>query len=64
MKTTPRHFLSTASGSLGVFAVAPDAITCAALALNSGVNMAQLDIRQLQNQLRKDGVYLEDLPQN
>jgi hypothetical protein len=36
--------------------------TCAALALNAGVGMAQLDIRRLQAQLRKDGVYLENIP--
>jgi hypothetical protein len=36
--------------------------TCAALALNAGVEMAKLDVRKLQAQLRKDGVYLEDVP--
>jgi hypothetical protein len=36
--------------------------TCAALALNAGVDMARLDIRKLQAQLRKDGVYLESVP--
>lgn len=36
--------------------------TCAALALAAGVDMAQLDIRKLQAQLRKDGVYLENVP--
>jgi len=36
--------------------------TCAALALAAGVNMAQFDIRKLQAQLRKDGVYLENVP--
>lgn len=36
--------------------------TCAALALNAGVDMAQFDVRKLQTQLRKDGVYLEDVP--
>jgi len=36
--------------------------TCAALALNAGVDMAKLDMRKLQAQLRKDGVYLEDVP--
>ena len=36
--------------------------TCAALALNAGVDMAQLDVPKLQTQLRKDGVYLEDVP--
>lgn len=37
--------------------------TCAALALSAGVDMAALDIRRLQAQLRKDGVYLADVPQ-
>ena len=37
--------------------------TCAALALNKGVDMAQFDIGKLQTQLRRDGVYLEDVPQ-
>lgn len=36
--------------------------TCAALALNAGVDMAKLEIRKLQTQLRKDGVYLENVP--
>ena len=36
--------------------------TCAALALNAGVDMAKFDIRKLQAQLRQDGVYLEDVP--
>lgn len=36
--------------------------TCAALALKAGVDMAKFDIRKLQAQLRKDGVYLEDVP--
>jgi len=36
--------------------------TCAALALNAGVDMAKFDVRSLQTQLRKDGVYLEDVP--
>ena len=36
--------------------------TCAALALDGGVNMAQVDIRQLQTALRQDGVYLENVP--
>jgi len=35
--------------------------TCAALALNAGLDMAKVDIRELQAQLRKDGVYLEDV---
>jgi hypothetical protein len=35
--------------------------TCAALALNGGVDMADVDIRKLQAQLRKDGVYLENI---
>ena len=37
--------------------------TCAALALNAGVDLAQLDVRKLQAQLRQDGVHLEDVPQ-
>jgi hypothetical protein len=37
--------------------------TCAALALNAGADMAQFDARKLQAQLRKDGVYLENVPQ-
>lgn len=36
--------------------------TCAALALNAGVDMANFDVRKLQAQLRNDGVYLEDVP--
>ncbi|MBM4154555.1 MAG: FAD-dependent oxidoreductase [Lentisphaerae bacterium] len=36
--------------------------TCAALALGAGVDMAAFDIRKLQSQLRKDGVYLENVP--
>ncbi len=36
--------------------------TCAALALEGGVDMAQVDVGQLQHALRNDGVYLEDVP--
>ncbi len=36
--------------------------TCAALALNAGMDMPEFDIRQLQTQLRKDGVHLENVP--
>ena len=36
--------------------------TCAALALRSGVAMAQVDVGKLQSALRKDGVYLTDVP--
>ena len=36
--------------------------TCAALALDAGVSMAQVDIRKLQSTLRQDGAYLEDVP--
>ncbi len=36
--------------------------TCAALALTTGTEMAKLDIRKLQAQLREDGVYLENVP--
>jgi hypothetical protein len=36
--------------------------TCAALALDAGVPLPQVDIRKLQSALRKDGVYLENVP--
>jgi hypothetical protein len=36
--------------------------TCAALALNAGTDMAKFDVRKLQTLLRKDGVYLENVP--
>lgn len=36
--------------------------TCAALALAAGVDLAQVEIRGLQAVLRRDGVYLEDVP--
>jgi hypothetical protein len=36
--------------------------TCAALALQAGVDMAQFDVRRLQAQLRQDGVHLLDVP--
>ncbi|MEI7728369.1 MAG: FAD-dependent oxidoreductase [Verrucomicrobiota bacterium] len=36
--------------------------TCAALALNAGVDMGKFGVQKLQTQLRKDGVYLENLP--
>ena len=36
--------------------------TCAALALDAGVTLAQVDIRKLQSTLRQDGVYLENVP--
>lgn len=36
--------------------------TCAAMALQAGVDMAQVDVRRLQTQLRNDGVYLHDVP--
>ena len=35
---------------------------CAALALNSGVSMARFDVGRLQSVLRRDGVYLENVP--
>ena len=38
--------------------------TCAALALKAGLEMANFDIRSLQTQLRKDGVYLEDVAES
>ncbi|MCX7044796.1 MAG: FAD-dependent oxidoreductase [Candidatus Sumerlaeota bacterium] len=37
--------------------------TCAALALDARVSMAQVDVRKLQSALRKDGVYLESVPE-
>lgn len=36
--------------------------TCAALALEAGCELAQVDLRQLQATLRADGVYLEEVP--
>ena len=36
--------------------------TAAAMALQSGVDIAQVNIGKLQETLRKDGVYLEDVP--
>ena len=36
--------------------------TCAALALKAGLSLAQVDLRGLQSALRKDGAYLENLP--
>ena len=36
--------------------------TCAALALDSGIDLAKVDVAKLQDTLRKDGVYLEDVP--
>lgn len=36
--------------------------TCAARALQAGVDMARFDIRTLQSHLRNDGVYLKDIP--
>jgi glycine/D-amino acid oxidase-like deaminating enzyme len=35
--------------------------TCAALALEAGIELAQVDLRKLQAQLRQDSVYLEDV---
>jgi hypothetical protein len=32
------------------------------MAIKSGAEMAQVDIRKLQSTLRDDGVYLEDVP--
>jgi hypothetical protein len=37
--------------------------TCAALALDAGVELGQVDLGKLQSTLRADGVYLEDVPQ-
>jgi hypothetical protein len=36
--------------------------TCAALALEAGVDLAQVEIPKLQAALRQDGAYLEDVP--
>ncbi len=36
--------------------------TCAALALEQGASMTDVDIRKLQATLRRDGVYLENVP--
>lgn len=36
--------------------------TCAALALDAGVPLAKVDLRKLQSTLRRDGVYLENVP--
>jgi hypothetical protein len=36
--------------------------TAAAMALQAGIDLQQVDIRKLQAQLRDDGVYLEDVP--
>ena len=36
--------------------------TCAALALDAGLDMARMDIHALQVALRKDGAYLKDVP--
>jgi uncharacterized protein YcgL (UPF0745 family) len=37
--------------------------TCAALALDSKTTMDKVDISKLQQILKADGVYLEDIPQ-
>jgi hypothetical protein len=36
--------------------------TAIALALDSGVEIASVDLLKLQSALRKDGAYLEDVP--
>ena len=36
--------------------------TAAAMALEGGIDMAQVDVAALQQELRADGVYLEDVP--
>lgn len=36
--------------------------TCAAMALKSGIDLAQVDVRALQATLRDDGVYIKDVP--
>ena len=38
--------------------------TAAAMALEAGIDMGQVDITELQKKLKADGVYLEDVPQN
>jgi hypothetical protein len=43
-------------------AMAQGAGTCAAMALQAGVEMNAVDIRSLQRRLKADGVYLEDVP--
>lgn len=45
-----------------LMALAQGVGTCAALALDSGVDMVKVDIKKLQKILRDDGVYLEDVP--
>ena len=37
--------------------------TAAALSLNAGLDMAQVDMRKLQRGLREDGVYLDNVPE-
>jgi hypothetical protein len=37
--------------------------TCAALALGAGVDLAAVDRRALQARLRRDGVYVEGVPE-
>ena len=37
--------------------------TAAALALEAGVDLAQVDVAKLQAALRKDGAYIQDVPQ-
>jgi hypothetical protein len=36
--------------------------TCAALALEAGVDLAKVNVAKFQSTLRADGVYLEDVP--
>ena len=35
--------------------------TCAAMAMKRGVAMKGVDVKELQRELKKDGVYLEDV---
>jgi hypothetical protein len=37
--------------------------TAAAMALKEGIELRSVDLRRLQSQLVKDGVYLKDVPE-
>ena len=45
-----------------LMALAQGVGTCAAMALETGVDMTDVDVGALQAALRADGVYLEDVP--
>ena len=67
MNTTRRSFLfAAAGGSFGLSGLVSGAIPTAAETHGKtpGVDMAQVDIGKLQSVLRKDGVYLHDVPPN